>query len=90
MKLQTVAALSILLLSPAVALASPACTKEPKAKWMSETAMQKKIADLGYKVKTFETTGSCYEIYGWNKNGKKAEVYFNPMTGDIVKSEIDG
>jgi len=90
MKLKAVAAFSILLLLPAIALASPACTKEPKTKWLSETDMQKRISDLGYKVKTFEMTGSCYEIYGWNKDGKKAEVYFNPVTGDIVKSEIDG
>ena len=71
------------------AMASPACTNEPQSAWMSEDAMKAKIAELGYqKIKTFKVTGSCYEIYGYDKNDKKAEVYFNPVDGSIVKSEI--
>lgn len=39
-----------------------------------------------YKIKLFKTTGgNCYEIYGWDKAGKKVEIYFNPVTGE--KSE---
>jgi hypothetical protein len=69
-----------------VALASPNCTSEPKDKWLSETAMKSKIAELGYKFKVFKvTTGNCYEIYGQNKVGQRTEVYFHPITGDIVE-----
>ena len=52
---------------------------------MTEDAMKVKIDALGYKVKTFEVTGNCYEIYGKDKDGKRAEVYFNPVSGDIVQ-----
>jgi len=90
MHLRRILLLSTLALVPSFALASPSCTIEPKSKWMSEDAMKAKIADLGYTVKTFEVTGSCYEIYGKNKEDKRAEVYFNPVTGEIVQSEIDG
>lgn len=77
-------------LSPMAAAAGPACTQEAKDKWMSEEAMKAKVAEMGYqKIRTFKTTGSCYEIYGYTKDGKKAEVYFNPVTGAVVKSEID-
>lgn len=76
------------LATASVALAGPKCTAEPKEKWMSEEAMKAKIAEMGFKVKTFKVTGPCYEIYGWNKDGKKAEVYFNPVDGSITKSEI--
>ena len=72
------------------AVAGPTCTKEPKEKWISEDAMKQKVEELGYKVKTFKISGPCYEIYGWNKDGKKAEVYFNPTNGEIVKAEIGG
>ena len=74
------------------ALAGPTCTKEAKDKWLSEDTMKQKIAEMGYKdIKTFKTTsGSCYEIYGHTSDGKKAEVYFNPVTAQIVKSEIGG
>ncbi|EJB07225.1 hypothetical protein Rleg9DRAFT_6231 [Rhizobium leguminosarum bv. trifolii WSM597] len=83
--LKLIAAVAIVAATPILALASPSCTKEPKSKWMSEDAMKTKIDSLGYKVKTFEITGSCYEIYGKDKDGKRAEVYFNPVSGDIVQ-----
>lgn len=84
------ALLAAVTLLPAAAAASPACTKEPKDKWMSEDAMKAKVAEMGYqKIRTFKVTGSCYEIYGYTKDGKKAEVYFNPVSGAVVKSEID-
>lgn len=83
--LKLITAVAIVASIPALALASPNCTKEPKSKWMSEDAMKAKIDTLGYKVKTFEITGNCYEIYGKDKDGKRAEVYFNPVSGDIVQ-----
>lgn len=83
--LKLIAAVAIIAATPVLALASPSCTKEPKSKWMSEDAMKAKIDTLGYKVKTFEITGNCYEIYGKDKDGKRAEVYFNPVSGDIVQ-----
>jgi|SRR5215471_6254535 hypothetical protein len=76
----------ILSLWSGMALASPNCTSEPKDKWLSETAMKSKIADLGYKFKIFKVTaGNCYEIYGQNKAGQRTEVYFHPITGEIVE-----
>lgn len=77
--------------APLAAQASPQCTSEAREKWISEDAMKAKIAALGYeRIKTFKVSGNCYEIYGYTKDGKKAEVYFNPVNGDVVKSEIGG
>ena len=89
--LMTLAA-AILLGSAGTALASPRCTSEPKSKWLSEDAMKKKIVDMGYtKIRVFKTTtNGCYEIYGYTAGGKKAEVYFNPVTGAVVEKNIDG
>lgn len=82
--------LAVLALAPTAAIAGPTCTTEPQTKWISESAMKTKIGELGYKVKVFKvTSGSCYEIYGWTKDNKKAEVYFHPVTGEVVKSEIE-
>lgn len=90
MRYLTATAFAALLIAPIAAHASPACTTEGKDKWMSEDAMKAKVAEMGYqKIKTFKVSGSCYEIYGFAKDGKKAEVYFNPVTGAVVKSEID-
>jgi hypothetical protein len=90
MKIRTALVLALVALTPTVAMASPSCTTEPKDKWMSEEAMKAKVAELGYTIKTFQITGDCYEIYGSTKDNKRAEVYFNPVTGDVVEAEIDG
>lgn len=70
------------------ALASADCTKHPKNEWLPEAQAQAKITEMGYKIKKFKVSGECYEIYGWNKEGKKAEVYFDTKDLSIVKSEI--
>ena len=77
--------------TPAAAPAAPlakdknGCPAYPKDQWMSEADAKAKIAEMGYKVKTFEVTGNCYEIYGHDKDGNKAEVYFDAKTLAIVK-----
>lgn len=68
------------------ALAEPKCTIEPKDKWINESEMKLKIAALGYQAKVFKVTkGNCYEIYGLDKTGRRVEVYFHPITGNIVE-----
>ncbi|WP_313916612.1 PepSY domain-containing protein [Tahibacter sp.] len=78
-------------LMPALASASPVCTKEPESKWIPEAQMKEKIAQMGYqRIKVFKKTATgCYEIYGYNAKGARAEVYFNPVTGAIVRENID-
>ncbi|MSQ60721.1 MAG: PepSY domain-containing protein [Betaproteobacteria bacterium] len=76
---------AVLSLASMTALAAPECTKAPKEKWMSEKEMKAKLEAQGYKIKRFEVLSSCYEIYGRNKDGKKVEIYFDPVDGSIVK-----
>lgn len=86
----TVPALMIAAL-PLVSQASPRCTTAPKSAWLTEAQMKEKIAKLGYRdIRVFQTTASgCYEIYGRNAQGAKAEVYFNPVDGSIVQANED-
>lgn len=61
--------------------AGPSCDV-PKEKWMKEADFKAKVEAEGYKIKTFKITkDNCYEIYGFDKDGKKVEIYFNPETG---------
>lgn len=69
------------------ALAKKNCTTEPQGKWMSEADFKKKVEAEGYKIRKFKQPGSCYEIYGTDKDGKDVEIYFNPVDGSIVKSK---
>lgn len=67
----------------------PECTAEPESSWMSQAEMKNRVVAQGYKVKEFKVSGSCYEIYGWNREGQRVEVYFDPVSGDVVKSEVE-
>lgn len=70
------------------AFAGPKCTDQAKDTWQKESDFQKKLVTDGYKIKKFKVTdGNCYEIYGWNKDGTKVEIYFNPVSGEIVKQK---
>ena len=83
------AILLALLLASSGALAAADCPKYPKAEWMPEAEAKAKIESMGYKVRKFKIDGNCYEIYGHNKEGKKAEVYFDAKTLAVVKAEIE-
>jgi hypothetical protein len=83
------AAVSGLIVCSSVAFAKKDCTSEPKDKWMKVEDFKKKVEAEGYKISKFKQPGTCYEIYGTNKEGKKVEIYFNPVDASIVKSEID-
>jgi hypothetical protein len=80
-------ALGFVLLTSGVAQAKKSCTNEPKDKWMSEADFKKKVEADGYKIRKFKQPGTCYEIYGTDKDGKKVEIYFNPVDGSIARSK---
>ena len=71
------------------AFAAADCAVHPKEEWIPEDQMKAKVEAQGYKIKVFKVAGECYEIYGWTRDGKRAEIYFDTKTGAIVKSEID-
>ncbi|MEQ1664123.1 MAG: PepSY domain-containing protein [Bdellovibrionales bacterium] len=80
-------AIAMILSIGASAQAKKHCTDEPKDKWMSEADFKKKIEDEGFKIKKFKQPGTCYEIYGTNKEGKKVEIYYNPVDGSVAKEK---
>ncbi len=87
--MKTLVLLLVTLSLPLGAVAAVNCTKEDQAKWMDQTQFQADRKAEGYEIKVFKVTkGNCYEIYGKNKEGKKVEIYFNPMTAEIVKAKI--
>jgi len=71
------------------ALAGARCSKHPKNEWLSEADAKSRIEAQGYVIKKFKVDGDCYEIYGTTKDGKKAEIYYDTKTLEVVKSEIE-
>jgi hypothetical protein len=71
------------------AFAAADCKRHPKNEWMSEADAKAKIQAQGYRINKFKVDGNCYEIYGTNSAGKKAEIYFDTKTLEVVKAEIE-
>ena len=78
----------ILIFSSLEAFAKVNCTSEGRDKWKKQDTFKKEL-EKSYKIKVFKVTkGNCYEVYGWDKEGKKVEIYFNPVTGEKVKERV--
>ena len=80
--------LSLIIASP-LAVAGPQCTTAERSQWQAQTAFQDKLKAEGYQISKFKVTdGSCYEIYGFDKDKRKVEIYHDPVTGKAIKTEI--
>ena len=81
---------TVFALFSSLAVAGPQCTDEDKSKWLDQTKFQEELKSQGFEIKVFKVTdGNCYEIYGWNKDKQKVEIYFDPVSGKAVKEEIE-
>ena len=81
-----VAALATTLFAGA-AVAGPTCNV-PQEKWMKEADFKAQLEGQDYQIKTFKVSkGKCYEIYGFDKAGKKVEIYFNPETAAVLETK---
>ena len=69
------------------AVAGPTCTAT-QDKWMKESDFKTGLEAQGYQIKTFKVSkGQCYEIYGFDKAGKKVEIYFDPVTAAVLETK---
>lgn len=81
--------LSLMLASP-LALAKTECTTVDQAQWQDQAAFQEQLKAKGYEIKKFKvTSGNCYEIYGFDKDQRKVEIYFDPVDGKVVKEQVE-
>ncbi|MFW1678769.1 PepSY domain-containing protein [Pontibacter sp. JAM-7] len=81
---------TVLMTAAGTVFAGPKCTDGDQSNWLPELAMQQKILDQGYSIKKFKvTSGGCYEIYGYDQERRRVEIYYHPETGDVVKAKLD-
>lgn len=84
--MKTLLTTTLLALAPLAAVAGPTCTA-PKSQWMDQATFKSKLESQGYVIKTFKVTkGQCYEIDGTDKQGKKVEIYFDPVTAAVLEA----
>lgn len=84
------ALLPALLLASPFALAKTECTTADRSTWQDPEQFQAQLKEQGYEIKKFKiTAGNCYEIYGFDKEKRKVEIYHDPVSGKAVKTEIE-
>ena len=64
-----------------------ACPAMPKEEKKPQMELQKKLEAEGWKVRQVKNYNGCYEVYGFDAQGKKAEAFFNPKTFERVYAE---
>ena len=61
------------------------CTPDtPKAEWRPQMELQRTLEARGWKVRQVKTYNNCYEVYGFDEKGARAEVFFHPKSFEKV------
>ncbi len=85
-----ISALMVIVTTAALpASAAMMCTDAPIEKWMSRDQVAKMFTEKGYDVRKVKREDNCLEVYAI-KDGKKMEIYIDPVNGKIVKTKIKG
>ena len=61
----------------------------PEAEWKPQMDLQRKLVDEGWKVRRVQHYHGCYEVYGFDEKGARAEAFFNPKTFERVESPVE-
>ena len=77
---------ALAMLASGAAFASESCSV-PKAEWQPEQALRQKLETEGWKINRIKIDDGCYEVYGTDGKGQRAETYFNPKTLDPASLE---
>lgn len=70
--------------SAAFAHGNVSCPAVPQEEKKPQMELQKKLEAEGWKVRQVKNYSGCYEVYGFDGSGKKAEAFFNPKTFERV------
>ena len=60
------------------------CEPMPKEEMKPQMDLQRKLTSEGWKVRQVKNFNGCYEVYGFDANGKRVEAFFNPKTFDKI------
>ena len=77
---------SLLLLCAAPLLADTDCARPDRSAWMPESQFREQMKRQGVQITKFRITpGNCYEIYGFERDGRKLEIYYDPVDAHPVE-----
>lgn len=81
--IRTGLAAACLLLAAGPALAEVECAV-PAAGGKTHEEVRQMFIDKGYDVRSVGDEDGCVEVKGFDKDGKRVEIYVDPATGAVV------
>ena len=63
------------------------CPAVPKEEKRGQMELQRKLEAEGWKVRQVKPFNGCYEVYGFDAQGRKAEAFFHPKSFERVWPE---
>ena len=82
-------ALTLGLLAAMPAFADDDCPEAPRDQWLQPEQIKAKAEEMGYTVRSVDEDDGCLEVKGFDKAGAKVEIYFDPVSGAVVKTKED-
>jgi hypothetical protein len=82
-------ALAVGMLATVPAFADDDCASAPRDQWLQPEQIKAKAEEMGYTVRSVGEDDGCLEVKGLDKAGTKVEVYFDPVSGAVVKTKED-
>lgn len=65
------------------------CTSAPQDQWKPQAEIEASAKAAGYQVRSVEADDGCYEVYAIGTDGKRSELTYDPMTGDLLETDHD-
>lgn len=65
------------------AMASERCNV-PADQWQPREALQQRLEQEGWQVRSIETDDGCYEAYAIDAQGQRVEAYFDPASLEMI------
>lgn len=63
------------------------CPRSPNAELMTEDQLAAKAKEMGYDVRGIKAQDGCWEVKGFDKDGKRGEFHMDPVTAEIKADE---
>lgn len=82
------AAAAAAMLSAEASFAADLCQGGPRDQWLSEAEIAERMSALGHIDYVLSVEDGCIEVI-LSDGGSHVEIYMEPVTGEIVKTEYE-
>jgi hypothetical protein len=86
------AAIAIILITALPAHASDDekdCPYQSSGQPMEQQQIRARLVEQGYEVRKIEVEDGCYEAYAIDKDGRRVELFINPVSGEARQMKSD-